>query len=36
MKMPSIKSLLMFFVGVVISLIALRFIPADLKAKIGL
>jgi len=36
MKIPSVKSALMFFVGVLVSLIALRFIPADLKAKIGL
>lgn len=36
MKMPSIKSLAMFFIGVVISLVALRFVPAELKAKIGL
>lgn len=36
MKLPSLKSSLMFFVGVVVSLIALRYIPADIKAKIGL
>lgn len=36
MKLPSLKSSLMFFVGVALSLIALRYIPADIKAKIGL
>lgn len=36
MKLPSLKSALMFFVGVLVSLIALRYIPADIKAKIGL
>lgn len=36
MKLPSVKSALMFFGGVLVSLIALRYIPADIKAKVGL
>lgn len=35
-KLPSLKSAAMFFVGVVLSLVAFRFVPAEWKAKIGL
>lgn len=36
MKLPSLKAAIMFFVGVIVSLVALRFIPVEWKAKIGL
>lgn len=35
-KLPSLKSAAMFFVGVVLSMIVFKFVPAEWKAKIGL
>lgn len=34
--MKHLKKYGLFFIGVVVSLVALKFVPADIKAKIGL